>query len=189
MDRAGTENGKTGMGRPREFDSEKAIDAALHVFWREGYDGAGLADLLDAMGIQRGSLYKAYGSKKGLFLAALDRYREVYVAPGAVWLAEGPGSGLDRITQAMRSSPARNLGRGCFLCNAAAGPAADDPEISVTVNAQLDLLRTGFRAALAQDRTDAAPEAVAAEADRLTREYMGRQVSARSAWETPTTSG
>jgi AcrR family transcriptional regulator len=63
-------------GRPREFDVEEALDRALRVFWRKGYEGASLAELTEAMGINRPSLYAAFGSKEGLFLKALDRYAQ-----------------------------------------------------------------------------------------------------------------
>jgi AcrR family transcriptional regulator len=62
------------MGRPREFDVEAALDLALHVFWRKGYEGASLADLTEAMGITKPSLYAAFGNKEELFRKALDRY-------------------------------------------------------------------------------------------------------------------
>ena len=61
-------------GRPREFDQDEVLDRALDVFWRKGYEGASLADLTAAMGINRPSLYAAFGDKEGLFRAALDRY-------------------------------------------------------------------------------------------------------------------
>src|SRR5437763_10008756 len=63
-------------GRPRAFDLDKALDRALQVFWRKGYEGASLPDLTQAMGINRPSLYAAFGSKEELFRRALDRYAE-----------------------------------------------------------------------------------------------------------------
>lgn len=78
------------MGRPREFDTETALDLALHVFWRKGYEGASMADLTEAMGITKPSLYAAFGNKEELFRKALDRY------------VDGPGgyfrTGLDKPT-------------------------------------------------------------------------------------------
>src|SRR3979490_299465 len=62
------------MGRPRAFDAEKALDEAMEVFWRHGYDGATIAQLTKAMGINPPSLYAAFGSKEELLKAALDRY-------------------------------------------------------------------------------------------------------------------
>jgi AcrR family transcriptional regulator len=61
-------------GRPRAFDIDAAADRAMEVFWRKGYEGASMADLTTAMGIGSPSLYAAFGSKEGLFRAALDRY-------------------------------------------------------------------------------------------------------------------
>jgi AcrR family transcriptional regulator len=62
------------MGRPREFDVDKALDLALQVFWRKGYEGASIADLTETMGITKPSLYSAFGNKEELFRKALDRY-------------------------------------------------------------------------------------------------------------------
>ena len=84
------------MGRPRAFDADKALDEAMEVFWRHGYEGATIAQLTDAMGINPPSLYAAFGSKEGLLKAALDRYSarraafmdEVVSAPTARDVAE-----------------------------------------------------------------------------------------------------
>ena len=64
------------IGRPRAFDSDQALNRALDVFWRKGYDGASLSELTKAMGISRPSLYAAYGDKEELFHKVLDRYAQ-----------------------------------------------------------------------------------------------------------------
>ena len=63
-----------GLGRPRSFDNDRALDRALQVFWRKGYEGATLSDLTKAVGVNRPSLYAAFGDKEALFRKALDRY-------------------------------------------------------------------------------------------------------------------
>jgi AcrR family transcriptional regulator len=116
-------------GRPREFDVGKALGRALKVFWRKGYEGASLADLTRAMGINRPSLYAAFGSKEGLFRQALDRYaagpaayvREALNEPTARAVAERLlGGALDLLTD--RRNP-----RGCLLVQGAlaCGEAAE----------------------------------------------------------------
>jgi AcrR family transcriptional regulator len=68
------------IGRPRGFDAEQALDRALEVFWRQGYEGASLSDLTAAMGINRTSMYAAFGNKRDLFDKALARYAKVDMA-------------------------------------------------------------------------------------------------------------
>lgn len=68
------------MARPREFDEDKALDAAMHVFWEKGFEAASLSDLTARMGIQRPSIYATFGDKKGLFEAALRKYTSSHAA-------------------------------------------------------------------------------------------------------------
>jgi AcrR family transcriptional regulator len=84
------------MARPREFDVDTALDQAMEVFWRKGFEGTTLPELTAAMGINRPSLYAAFGDKQALYRRALDRYaagpagyvREVLAAPTARGVAE-----------------------------------------------------------------------------------------------------
>jgi AcrR family transcriptional regulator len=108
-------------GRPREFDVDEALDRALKVFWRRGYEGATLPDLTAAMGINRPSLYAAFGSKEELFQKALDRYvkgpaafvRDALNEPTARAVAERLlGGTIDLVTD--RRNP-----RGCLIVQGA----------------------------------------------------------------------
>src|SRR5262245_59506289 len=64
------------MGRPTGFSTDKALEAAMRVFWQKGYEGASLTDLTGAMGINRSSMYAAFGDKEALFQKALKRYTQ-----------------------------------------------------------------------------------------------------------------
>ena len=68
-------------GRPRGFDEDAALDAAMRLFWQQGYEATGVADLTKAMGITTPSLYTAFGNKDELFRRAVDRYVSGPAAP------------------------------------------------------------------------------------------------------------
>src|ERR1700738_5293921 len=67
---------RASLGRPRAFDIDRALERALRLFWEKGYEGTSLSDLTKAIGINRPSLYAAFGNKESLFRKALDRYVE-----------------------------------------------------------------------------------------------------------------
>jgi AcrR family transcriptional regulator len=116
------------MGRPREFDIDQALDRALYVFWRKGYEGTTLPDLTKAMGINRPSLYAAFGSKEGLFRKALDRYaegpaayvREALNEPTARAVARRLLSGTIDVVTARRNPRGCLMVQGALVCGEAA---------------------------------------------------------------------
>jgi len=78
-------------GRPRTFDREQALDRAMRLFWEKGYEGASMAELTAAMGVNRPSLYAAFGGKEELFRQALDRYEQGPAAYSRAALEEPTG--------------------------------------------------------------------------------------------------
>jgi AcrR family transcriptional regulator len=110
------------MARPRSFDLDDAVDRALHLFWSKGYEGTTLGDLTDALGINRPSLYAAFGSKEDLFRRALERY------------AEGPGAG---ITAALEAETAREVAHRVMRFHADAAGLPDVPRGCLLVNGAL----------------------------------------------------
>ena len=138
------------MARPREFEIEQVVAAAMAVFWQNGYRDASLPDLLSGMGITRGSLYKAFGDKRRLFLEALRLYGETVVAPAEAALKDSSRPGRERIAEVFEhvlTMVEAGDRRGCLLCVAVAGPAAEDAEIAATVENMLGRLRAGLLAA------------------------------------------
>ncbi len=107
-------------GRPRTFDTDRALDAALAVFWRSGYQGASLSELTESMGLTKPSLYAAFGNKEQLYLSALQRYREQQLVQHAEALASEPD-----LKKAMRKFlrsvatmlTAEKLPGGCMVVN------------------------------------------------------------------------
>jgi AcrR family transcriptional regulator len=109
------------MGRPRAFDTEQALDRALDVFLRQGYEGASLAALTAAMGINPPSLYACFGNKEGLFRATLDRYERTRGASMAEALARP--TAREAVEHLLRSSAKYQTDPdsppGCLLVQAA----------------------------------------------------------------------
>ncbi|WP_179504800.1 MULTISPECIES: TetR/AcrR family transcriptional regulator [unclassified Sphingomonas] len=121
--------GNPGRGRPRQFDPDAALLAALRVFWTRGYDGASLSELTEAMGITRPSLYACFGNKEALFRKALDLYerdklafvREALGAPTARGVMEA------LLGDALTMLAGRDSGRACFgVMNAVASTTYDE---------------------------------------------------------------
>jgi AcrR family transcriptional regulator len=105
-------------GRPRSFDRDAALAAAMQVFWRRGYDGASMAELTAEMGINAPSLYAAFGSKEGLFQETLRLYLETEDCEGRNRLFGAPTArdGLHAMLRhSARSLTRANLPHGCML--------------------------------------------------------------------------
>jgi TetR/AcrR family transcriptional repressor of nem operon len=108
------------MGRPQEFDTQVAIDAAMAVFWERGLHRTSVDDILAASGLARSSLYNSFGGKQELFEAAVERYVETQVG-GLHRMLESPSleKGLERLFYSAASS--NHEGRGCLLANCTGG--------------------------------------------------------------------
>ncbi len=109
-------------GRPRQFDCEQALDQAMEVFWRKGYEGTTLPDLTEAMGINRPSLYAAFGNKEELFQKVINRY------------CDGPGRNLER---AIAQPTARKVVEALFQQQTCSTQGADRPRGCLMVQSAL----------------------------------------------------
>jgi TetR/AcrR family transcriptional repressor of nem operon len=142
------------MGRPREFDADAALESATRVFWAKGFRHASLDDLCAATGLNRSSLYAAFGAKRDLYLAALARYEDGSTARIAAafegrTLRHGLKVFLDGLIDAIVAGPGR---RGCFIGNCAAELAHLDRGAAARVRRSLARLEAAFKAALAKAR-------------------------------------
>ncbi|MDL4821453.1 TetR/AcrR family transcriptional regulator [Actinomadura opuntiae] len=137
------------MARPKQFDPEVAVGQAMDVFWRKGYAATTPQDLVDALGIGKGSLYNAFGSKHGLYERALRRYRDTQTAE-LVEMLDQPGSVKERLGKTLRALVEMDLAdpdrRGCMAVNAAAELAGVDEEAAAHVRRMLDRAEGAFRA-------------------------------------------
>ena len=174
------------MARPREFDLDAAVDRAMEVFWANGYEGSSLPDLLDGIGITRGSLYKAFNDKRSLFLLVLSRYEEQAITSAVEHLTnQSVADGWVRVKTLFTGVIAtvkKGDRRGCLLCSAAAGPASDDPDIAKLVHQSLDRMRRAFEKALVDSprHSSLTDVEVRSVADALVVQYIGLRTMARS---------
>lgn len=142
------------MPRPRSFNDDAVIDAAMLAFWCGGYDETPIGALETATGLKRVSLYNAWGDKEGLFLAALDRYhegaREVY--EGTV--ANGGLDGIQRLFTAMSSAAEAGAPAhcGCLMVNTILDVRRMSDAVREKVAGYRDMLQGSFLAALRMER-------------------------------------
>lgn len=174
------------MARPREFDTDRALDGALQIFWAKGFEATSLDDICDATGLSRSSLYGAFGDKRELLLRALERYAEGGSARIAARLervrpirAAVKGL-LDEFIDQIVAGPGR---RGCFVGNCAAELPRDDREAMACVRRSLDRNTAVFREALARAkaRGELAPDAdIAVLARFLTASIQGLRLMGKA---------
>lgn len=142
-------------GRPKSFDRDVALRAALDVFWDRGYDRASMATLVGEMGVGRQSVYDTFGDKRALFLAAIDRYvAERDVALDELLAAGRGGAPIDGVGRLLGTLArrARESRRGCLLVNAATEFGGDDDVIAARLAEARMSLEERLRASLVAAR-------------------------------------
>ncbi len=140
-------------GRPREFDVDQAVDAAASVFWEHGYHATPVDALCDATGVFRGSLYRTFGDKHGLLVAAFDRYADGAVAALKARLAADlPPREALREALLYYTRVGANLAqrRGCFITNSATELLPGDDELRPHIESTLRRIATQFSLAIAR---------------------------------------
>jgi len=142
------------MGRMQSFERATVVQAARDLFWDKGFEASSLADLEDVTGLKRSSLYHAFGSKRGLFDAAVEDYQNTVIRPRLRILTTGGGDRASLVAyfEELRSTvsvlPEDSPRRGCLLVNCAAGLASHDDPARQIVEAYRSELTNALRDAL-----------------------------------------
>jgi AcrR family transcriptional regulator len=162
------------IGRPREFDREAALQAAMLVFWRKGFAAASMNDLCDAMGIRSPSLYAAFGSKEALYLQAVEHY--VRTVGPTVWdkLTAAPTAraGVEKMLWAATETlpESGEIPSGCMAVLGAVGdewPAAVADSVKLVRAEMLGNLHSRLEMAVTDGELPASTDI-----DRLSRFYL-----------------
>ena len=145
------------MGRTRSFDTGEVLDKAVDVFWERGYDAVGMQEICRVTGLNSGSLYAAFGDKRGLFIQALQRYMGK-VSNQAIERLNGNSSGLAGIVDYFKSLVAAMVeGKrkwGCLVTNSVVEFAMTDAEIAQAFRLHLARLEAAFAGAIERARHD-----------------------------------
>jgi TetR/AcrR family transcriptional repressor of nem operon len=127
------------MARPLSFERALALDAAMNLIWARGYRGASLADLVDATGLNKSSIYNSFGNKHGVLSEVIDHYTAAQVGMlEALLAAHGMRKGLRLLFDNIIDD--NNEGRGCLLVNCSAELAPRDRRVAKLVRSGLDAL-------------------------------------------------
>lgn len=143
-------------GRPREFERDEALDKAMDLFWSQGYEATGVAQLCDHMGVGRQSLYNTFGDKDALFSEALGRYKKLLLQPVIAGL-RGPGSGLDNVRRLLdlwEEASSDVAHKGCLMANSIAEFGMRDPRFAKELGSMLGEIEAAFTHALERARDD-----------------------------------
>lgn len=139
------------MGRPRSFDTDEVLDRAVDLFWEHGFDATAMQALSRSTRLHSGSVYAAFGDKRGLFLQALQRYMRV-VSQQAIEKLNANPSGLDAIRSHFASLiDAMVDGKrrwGCLVTNAVVEMALDDVDVANAARLHLARLEAAFAGAI-----------------------------------------
>lgn len=174
------------MARPKEFDRDEALNAAMQVFWERGYEATSVGDLVQAVGIGRQSLYDTFGDKRALYLAALDRYCEQYGGQKmetALSSDEPLRKQLANMFAAIIDWTVKDPSRSCMLVSAAAERCPQDRDVRQRFSTNVGVMEKVLTARLEKARR-AGEIAHHHEPQALARFFVntlsGLQISAKS---------
>lgn len=133
------------MGRPREFDKNVALTEAMRVFWLKGYEATSMVDLMDAMELHKGSIYKAFGDKHQLFMSALGHYMSqgAEAMNTAINAASSPIEAIRVFMEmSLRQCTSGPVAKGCFMMNSAVELAPYDDMVREFISSFIERMKT-----------------------------------------------
>jgi TetR/AcrR family transcriptional repressor of nem operon len=160
------------VGRPREFDEEQVLDAAMKAFWANGYESTSLADLVSVTGLHKGSLYQAFGNKHSLFIQTLNRYLQNirHHKNRILEQADTPLGGIRAVLHGFIDMPEADSDcpQGCMAVKSLVEMAPHDAEVQRIMDDHKDGMRTSLESRVTQAQAngelskDKSPELTAA---------------------------
>ena len=168
------------MARTQGFDRDVVVRAARTLFWRAGFEGASVPALEEATGLSRSSIYNTFGSKRGLFDAAVQSYLDEVIRPrlrplkAEVVAPEAVLTYLDGLREAFTRADSMSATSGCLLINTATAPVVHDDEVARVVADYRDELRAAIGRGVGAYLGVAAPE----EQERLADAVTGLSIAA-----------
>jgi TetR/AcrR family transcriptional repressor of nem operon len=182
------------MARPREFDEEAVLDAAMQCFWAQGYESTSVKDLIERTGLTAASLYNAYGDKRAMYRTALDHYIETSIGARIRRSEARPPREAIRsfFDDILRRSLSDREHKGCMIVNSALEIAPHDREFRETIVDTLGRLESFFLGCVERgqaDRTITSSRPAAGLAQHLLGVLMGVRVLARVRPERPLLEG
>ncbi|MCE9535867.1 MAG: TetR/AcrR family transcriptional regulator [Nitrospirae bacterium] len=151
------------MSRPKAFNPDEALEKAMQVFWHKGYEATSMENLLNAMDINRGSLYATFGDKRQLFLKVIDRYCHGFVGP-KFSLLDQPGPALSTLKTFVHTMIEGGLAdpqrRGCLIANTVMELTPHEQDIAGKMNQALKMGEDAFFGILtrAQEQGELGPD-------------------------------
>lgn len=177
------------MARPRTFNEQEVLQQAMHTFWKKGYEGTSLSDLLSATGLSKSSLYDSFGSKRDLFLAAFEIYRKERMRVLDLHLnsqTTGYASIESFFQMVLEHAQKEEKPFGCMSVNEAVEFGPHDAEVQQLIDRDFQGIEDALEAALIRGQKDGSVS-VAKSARKLARALMvthqGLQLMARSRTE------
>ena len=170
------------MGRKKKYDEAEALEKAMNLFWRTGYEAVKTRDLADVMGINQYSLYASFQSKEALFATALEHYLQVIVCGWLLKPLIDETDGLEAIRQFFQVFVEPGDGTmpaGCLICNTMVATERPNPAVQAVIDRYQSMITEAFAGALHRGKPEADADEIASKANLLFCVVLGIGVRKR----------